>query len=150
MSTDTKLFDSSFPMQIGDKEYQASMLTDRDYGDLDNFIKSFYVDIAYRAAENYTPQKRKELVTIALNESINVDWESDVGNSIICSREGMLRVGWQMCLKRHPALTFKEFRDEAYKNIASAIMKIDNTWGMFLPAKEDVGGSSTENNKSDN
>lgn len=147
---DSKLFDSGYPIKIGGEEFTASMLTDRDFGDIDNYIKAQYVNTAYMAAENLSVAERKELTTIALNNAANITWESREGNDLIFSREGIIRLGWQMCRKRHPNLPFKVFYELAHKNLAESIFQIEAAYVALTPKmdEEDVGGSSTENKKS--
>lgn len=150
---DTRLVDGSFPMKIGEVTYNASMLTDRDYGDIDNWIKSMYIALATNASKMLGETEKKELRVLALGTAISMTWGTDEGLEIMTSLSGLLKLGHQMCRKRHPQLTYEQFEKEAYKNLNDSLDQINIAYGIVhsivdKKKEEDVGGSSTGSEKS--
>lgn len=146
---ESKFLDGSFPMKIGDIEFNASTLTDKDYADLDGYIKSVFINIAINSSKNLEEDFRKELISVALKEAINIGWSSEEGIDIISTTEGCFRLGYQMCRKRHPNLSFNDFKKEASKKIADSVEQINIAYRTLNSIVGDDGGSSTENSKSD-
>lgn len=147
------LFNGSYPMKIGNEEFKASRLTDKDYADLDGYIKARYVADAQKAALLLGPEGR-EIVKLAMaevhNSETEVAWGTEIGGNILSSQDGVLHLGYQMILRRHPNVSFKQFEKEAHKDLIGSVRAIDDAFGHFYPSRdeEDVGGSSTENKKS--
>ena len=146
---ESRLFDSGYPMKIGGQEYTASALTDLDYGDLDNFIKSTYVNIAVAAGDELPSDKKKELISIALNNSLEIGWDTPEGDKILYSGRGMIRLGYQMIRKRHPTVTFKEFREHASKDVGASIQAIEIAYTTLTRILlQDLGGDPSDTVKS--
>jgi len=160
---DAQLFDAAIEFPIGDEIYYASRFTDKDFGDLDQWIKSKYINMAYDASDlaietasnererTAALSRRKEMTDAALLSATSIGWGSDEGWNVIMTNEGMIRLGFQFCRKRHPQLKFKEFNTEARKDIDKSIMEIDKLYGRFYSKKKKegaTGGASTENSKS--
>ena len=140
----------SFPIKIGTTEYQANVLTDRDYDDLTGYLQSRYIAMAVEASKNLPKTEADKLVKLAISGAFEVEWGSVDSAKIISTREGVTRLGWQMVRRSHPDVTFERFKNDAEKDIVIATENIINAYNFLnpLPNKEDVGGSSTENNKS--
>lgn len=148
---DAKLFDSGYPLKIGGNEFVASILTDKDYGDLTHYMRSVFISIANRAARDFENEdERKELLAIAMKESLTIGWGTEDGFNIISSEDGVLHLGFQMLRKRHKGLTFKQFEELARKDLPDSIQQIQSVYSALNSVKEDdSGGSSTENTKSE-
>lgn len=147
---ESRLFDSGYPMRIGDAEYTASSLCDKDYGDLDNYIKATYVAIAESASVDLPPDRRKELITIALSNSLAVGWDTEEGDKILYSGLGILRIGFQMIRKRHPTVQYKEFHAQASKNMIEAVRQIETVYSALTRIlTEDIGGTADAKSKSE-
>ena len=145
---DTKLSDSGFPMKIGDQEYTASMLTDRDYGDLSRYIQSEYINIATRAAELIDDEdQRRELKSVALSEATRIGWMTQEGVNIISSLDGLIHLGFQMIRKRHPKILYRQFESEARKDIRSSLEEINKVDKLlnYLEKKEDTPSDNGAN-----
>lgn len=152
---DSRLSDSGFPMKIGDAEYTASMFSDKDWGDINEFIRSEYLSNATKAAINLPEELKAELLKVALSNVINVGWGTEEGNNIIYALDGkgILRVGYQMIRKRNPRVSFAKFEEEAKKDLSLSINTIMNTYSYLQPVRsedmDESGGSSAENTKSE-
>lgn len=158
MPTENQLFDAAFPIKIGKQELQASMLTDRDYGDLDLYLKARYIHLVRETAGELTEDERKEVMSTAVNNSLKIGWHTDEGIELLFREDGLLHLGYQMIRKRHGAkFTFNKFealargkkdKDGQYEDLKNSIVQILDAWRYFNKMLEDVGGSSTENDKS--
>lgn len=155
---DSKLFDSSWPMTIGNVEYSASIFTDRDYGDLDNWIRATYISNSFKSAEQLEKSddsedisKGFEIRKFTLGEAPNVGWRTFEGINIMGTKEGILRIGWQMIRKRHPQVQFKDFKLEAEKDIIKSMTDINLVDKQLNYVKKDSspGGADAENDKSE-
>lgn len=158
------LFDSKYPIKIGNQELRCSYLTDKDYGDLDGYIKAKYVQLAFKVANSghLTDVEAIEYKSIAVSNSLKTGWATVEGNDIIWSEDGILHIGYQLIRKEHAAkynfATFEKLcrgrKDEngQYPELLFAIEQILLAWKFFNPEKEkkeeDVGGSSTGSEKS--
>jgi len=162
-ANDSKLFDAAIEFKVGDEVFYASMLTDRDFGDLDQWIKSKYINMAYEAADLAVEEasndrerssalnRRKEMIETALLSATSIGWGSDEGWNFMMTSEGMIRLGFQFCRKRHPTLKFKEFDKEARKDVDKTVVEIDKIYGRFYPKRvkeENTGGTPDGNSKS--
>jgi len=164
-ANDAKLFDAAIEFNVGEEVFYASLFTDRDFGDLDQWIKSKYINMAYDAADlaietasnererTTALSRRKEMIESAHLSATNIGWGTDEGWNLIVTNEGMIRLGFQFCRKRHPILKFKEFDKEARKDLKKTIIEIDKVYGRFYTKKdkedsEDIGGVPAENSKS--
>lgn len=157
---ENQLFDSAFPIKIGKQkiEFQTSMLTDRDYGDLDLYLKARYIELIRNTATNLSDEARKEVMSVAVNNSLKIGWATDEGIELIFREDGLLHLGYQMIRKRHgEKVSFNKFealcrgkknQDGQSEDLKDSIEQILTAWRYFNKMLEDVGGSSTENDKS--
>lgn len=150
---DSALFDSAIPMQIGNQQYMASMFTDKDYGDLDNYIRSSFIQMGVEAAEKLKNGMADKLISITLTKATEVGWMTVEGINIISTVDGICQLGFQSIRKRHPEVKYSEFRAEFDSNRAKACQNINlaDRQLNFVKKKEgstDSGGSVTGNPKS--
>lgn len=152
---DSKLADSSYPLKIGDEEYQASMLTDKDYGSLDNYIKAAYIENAFVVAESLVDENRKdEIKRFAMSQSTNVGWFTHEGINIMATQDGLLHLGFQMLRKQHQTLKFSEFKQQVFKHkdtLHVSLMNItlaDKQLNYIKTEEGESRGTPTENDKS--
>lgn len=161
MSThDSRLADSSLPMSIGGTEYNCSMLTDKDRGDLQEWVRSRYIQLAMKSSKGLEQGDRDELVRIAISGAMNISLASKEAIDILFSTNdnaiGILRLGYQHILKRHPRVSFEVFCRNARKNLedsCEAIMAMFtyfNTEETEETEEGDEGGSPSEKKKSEN
>lgn len=167
MTIDTKLHNSAMPMWIGDdkesenpalpknqRELWFSILTDKDYGDLDLYIKSRFIQLAEQNASLLSPLKRKEILSIAIKDSMQIGYDTDDGQEILWQNDGILHIGWISIRKRHPEMTFEMFEQLAKRNIIRSITNILTAYKALNFVEDDdksgVGGPLTGNDKSGN
>lgn len=146
---DSRLTDSSFPITISDKQYLASMLTDRDYGDLQNWAQAVFIKKAVAAVREADTALRQEVISIALKDSNAIEYGSELYTNLIWSEEGRIFSCWVMLRKRHPKLTFEEFRERYLRDRRDSdtqfIIAYNKMNEVILEAS---GGASTGNTKS--
>lgn len=155
---DNALFDSKLPIKIGGQELRCSYLTDRDYGDLDHYIKARYVQLAFKVANSghLSEEDQKEYKSIAVSNSLKIGWGTKEGIEIVWSEDGILHIGFQFIRKEHSAkfnfATFEKIcRGKDNSELLNSIEQILIAWQFFNPEeekKEDIGGSSTGSEKS--
>lgn len=130
-STDTQLTNGSYPITIGNRLLQASVLSDRDYSTIDEFIQSKVIEVARRAASDLAPTERTELLQAAIKAAASSGWGTMEGSKILSTREGTTYLGWVMCRKKQPNLDYEDFvklisksEDDAMDQIALAYQKL--------------------------
>lgn len=154
---DSKLSDGAYPMNIGDCTYLASMLCDRDYADLDNYIKSVFIANAVNASSHIEKIEDKiDIRKIALREAVFVGWNTPERIGIMSTPDGIIHLGYQLIRKRHPNISLNDFVEEVKKDYLRAFEQIniaDQVLNYSLELQEDSegapGGSATGNGKSE-
>lgn len=148
---EARFLDQGFPIKIGTEQFLASTLTDQNYADYTGYIRARYldlVDITTKNSPNYREQMR-----LAQENLINVHWSTQIGQDILWTEDGLLNLGYHMCRKKHPNLTFKRFKEAFEVDKVSALDEITKAYMLLnfpLEKKDegDVGGSPTGNDKS--
>lgn len=147
---DNDLVDGAFPIKVGGKEFQTCRLTDKDYADLDGYIKSRYLENAFKAADGITDEyTKKDAKSSALRDVVNVGWGTAVGNDIIWADDGIAHIGHRFIRKRQPQIDYEQFLSLFNKDKVESIKAVMTAWQFFNPVKEESGGSSTGNDKSE-
>lgn len=98
---DSNLTGATYPLVISNKEFQASPLTDKDYGELDNYIQAKVIEVARNQLGGLSPAERSELLQAAIKAASSSGWGTVEGSKIINTVEGTMRIGWQMIKKKH-------------------------------------------------
>ena len=144
------------PMKIGNTTYRAKTLSDRDYDELSaycrfKFLEHKKVDID---ALPLTKEERQEMLTSAMLASEQVNFNSPEGSKIInSSREGIARVGWQMCTAFHPNVTYEEFLkeflgDESDGQLVASYSEVNRVFiYLNIPSKEDLSEDEGDSDK---
>lgn len=132
---DARLANGSFPLKIGEQEFAATMLSDKDKGDLTGYIQSKYIEVAKNVGRE--SEDGQELLKFALSTAVNITWGTKEGVEIIFTDEGLLRLGWQMIRKRHLGLSFKDFSELAKVSLANSITNIIEVYN-FVHKSEDA------------
>ena len=155
MSKTPALTDAAFPIKINGKEYFASMLSDRDYGDLTQYIRAVIIRIARDSAKDFDEVTRAEIYNAALKAAASSGWGTMEGARIISTQEGSTMLGWVLIRKRHPKVSKEAFDRECSVDLAEAIGQIDLAFTQLhiLPYADEVNSenkeSSTEDSKSE-
>lgn len=156
MDLNTKLADGSYPLQIGNIRLDASILNDRNFSDLMNYVRSKYIAMAYEAGKLLKPEEARELRADAMKLAADFEWTSDETQSIIWKPEGVIQLGFRSIQKRHPRISYEEFYKmcteigdtdkEKVKNYGIVLENIAQVYQILnYPSKEDLQLMGTDN-----
>lgn len=123
---------ASFPMHIGDRELAACSLRDKDYIELDAYIQSKIIKIAKEQLDGLVPTERSELLQAAIKAAASSGWATPEGTKIINTVEGTLRLGWQMCRRKAPSLSFDSFLRLATKPDKDGVADEETTFNSIM------------------
>ena len=99
---------SSAPVMIGETEYRISPLTDRDIGEINNYLRSQAIRAARQSINVAEEPAMAELtLRIAMQEANKIDWTKDP--SLITGQDCIIYVFWLGMRREHPDLTQEEF-----------------------------------------
>jgi len=102
-------------VSINGNEYLVSPLTDRNIGEINNYIRSQAIKTARESFDPNDPPEVKELtLRIAIQEAAKVDWTETPG--IITNPDYMMYVFWTALRKNHPELTRETFTQEVLED----------------------------------
>lgn len=152
MATDTQLQGAGVPLFISGKEFSARTLTDRDYTEINEYIKSEVVNIAYNTIkqQDLVQYERQELLSAAILAATQVNWFTTEGTHIMNTPKGMARLAWQMIKFYHPRTSFKSLHDlfvtadHIQENIDRVNQVFDQLNRPETEDKEDKGDSEVK------
>lgn len=154
-----QLVEPSLEIKIGTETYAASMFSDRDWSELNGYIKSQYLRGVRNACLELDKDEAEDILSAATLTLPKVAFGTRVGSEIIWADDGsgLLRLGYQFIKKKHPNIEYSRFERTAKgkdKTVFSAsIIEIAYCYNHFYPQKkkqeEGVGGASAENDKSE-
>jgi hypothetical protein len=99
-------------MKIGGVSYRARTLTDKDYDELNAYVRATFIEESLKAIDDVllTKEDRLELKKAALLAASNVTFNSTEGSRIINkSTAGVARLGWQMIHHYHSNISIEDF-----------------------------------------
>lgn len=105
---------ASFPLKLGEKTYQLSPLLDIDIEELNNWLRSTFIDMARSSIPaNASKAVREETLAVAMREARRLSWVEGYGAELMSSGlDGITRVIFQSIKKNHPDLKFEDLRSE--------------------------------------
>tara|TARA_B100000749_G_scaffold269534_1_gene248430 strand:+ start:8324 stop:8806 length:483 start_codon:yes stop_codon:yes gene_type:complete len=98
------LTNADFPINLEGDEYLAKAPTDRDYVELDVWVKAQYLRMVKGAVDLLEPSERSEFMKEAMSTVAHVRWANDLGLSFINSPIGLAKIAFLMLRKNHPRL----------------------------------------------
>ena len=96
---------ATMPLMLGEIEYTASPLKDRDYVELDRWVQAELIRVARDSCEGLSPQEKAETMSLAMQTAVTVNWGDASGNNILNTIRGLARVTFQMLRDKHPEVT---------------------------------------------
>jgi len=108
---------------IGDKTYRMSPLTDRDIGELDNWIQAKSLRIARESIpKDASTDEYNRMITAAMVGIQSLTMSSTRGAAVMASVDGLARALWQGIHPHHPDVTVDDVASALYtaKDIGSA------------------------------
>jgi len=132
---------ASHPVKFGDRAYDMSPLTDKDIDEVDNWLRSTYLQTARLGLEGLNEEERQELLGVALKTARGLSFMSKDGAKIAGSLDGVTRVVWQGLKVNHPSLTYDAFKAEifALKKVDAEKLGADLLLAMSIWSEINVG-----------
>lgn len=133
---------ASMPITIGKRTFEMRPLTDRDVDEINNWLRSTFIQMARNA---FTPDmkssEREEMLGVAMSKARKLSFMSGEGAEVIGSIDGVSRVLWQGCRSKHPTLTFEEFYGHVFalKDISPEDLAHDIEASMLIWQEINVG-----------
>lgn len=115
------------PLQIGDKTYDVSPLTDEARENLDEWVRSKFVERASKLIEQMRTDSDKELgFKVAFRQAASLSWLSGEGAKMIATVDGMARMLYEGIRPNHPEVEYEALRKECFD--PSIIMRVNATF----------------------
>jgi hypothetical protein len=92
---------------VGGVEYRMSPLTDRDHGELDNWVRAEYLEAAKLAAGEPGTEQYDAVMRIALGEAPALSCQRMPGLRIASTFRGVARRAWQGIRHNHPKVEYE-------------------------------------------
>lgn len=112
MPKDEQISGAPYPIQISGKTYRARTLTDKDYDELNAWVRWKFTQESKDTIDKMTlmQEDRREMLSATMLAASQVTFNSIEGSRIANdTSEGFARVGWQMIHHYHPKLTIEQF-----------------------------------------
>jgi len=101
-----KVAGAAIPIEFSDgTSYLVSPLSDKDIEELNEWVRSEYISMVRRSGAS------PEEMGVAFNEAAGIQWMSGVGSKMMASVNGMARLVYQGCLKKHPNISYEKLRE---------------------------------------
>lgn len=108
---DLILTNASVPIFLCGKEFKAKCPSDRDYTELNEWIRAQFIKIVRKACEDLTFSERRETIGIAVREVASMTWDSGEGAALVNSAEGVAYMAYLMLKDNHPKITHAELTE---------------------------------------
>lgn len=106
---------SPAPVTINGKTYRMSPLTDRDIGEINNYIRSKYIKVARDSIEENTPPHLIDAtIRTAMQEAQKLDWMRDP--KLLNAPDVLIYMFW-LSLKTETGVTQDEFAKDVFEDI---------------------------------
>ena len=121
MSTDKRLNKAAVPLVLFlpsseggepiETEFLMTALSDRDMTELDEWVRSRYIDMARKSLpSDATQEQREETMRLAMDRAIGLTFMSGIGARMMATIEGVARLTWQSLRARQPNLTYEQVK----------------------------------------
>lgn len=129
------------PMLLDGVEYEAYELSDRDYEELDIWIKGYYIESnrKYANAMGLTDEARKEIIDSAVRTASDIGWSTPEGWKIINSFPGVARLAYHMIRKKVPVAQLEKI---IRANPTDTVPVIFNTYSDLVKIEVPEEGAS--------
>jgi hypothetical protein len=108
MTTRTQATASRREITVGEKTYTLAPLTDKDYGEFEQWIQDRYIDSVKRNSADLTEKERERQLDRAFETAPFITSTSVKGLAIMKSIAGLSRLLWLSFRKEHPDITTEE------------------------------------------
>lgn len=101
------LTNASIPIFLNGEEYKARCPEDKDYTELNEWLKGKFIKVAREACKDLPPIDRREMLEIAIKAAMGVTWVSDEGHSLVNSVDGIAYIAFIMLRSQNPTVTYE-------------------------------------------
>lgn len=102
---------ASTPLKFADGlEIALAPLNDKDMVELDQWIRSFFLEITLKDLEKLPDRVQDRYIAQAQKQALGLTFMSGDGAKLMATVDGMTRLIWQMAKKENPKLTLPELR----------------------------------------
>lgn len=114
------------PVELGGQTYLMSPLTDGDFEQLNNWLRSGVIQMARQSlTPDMLAEEREETLAVAMREARKMSYLSEAGRASLASIDGTAQLLWLGLRRNHPALTADEVRSLVFEgDDALAVLKI--------------------------
>lgn len=94
---------------LGDKNYRMSPLSDKDYEEINNWIRSSYLQMVRQSfTPDMLPAQRQEEIAVAQETARGLNMLSMHGKSVMSTPEGVSLLVWLGIKRNHPDVPLDE------------------------------------------
>lgn len=101
------LTNACVPMFLNGRELKARCPEDKDYTELNEWVKSRFIVLAREACKSLPPIDRREMLDIAIRAVMGVTWISEDGQRIVNSTDGIAYIAYVMLRDQNPDITYE-------------------------------------------
>lgn len=114
------------PVKLDGKDYLMSPLTDGDFEQLNNWLRSGVIQMARQSmTPDMTSEEREETLAVAMREARKMSYLSEAGRAALASVDGTAQLVWLGLRHNHPNLTADEVRSLVFGGDDSlAVLKV--------------------------
>lgn len=99
------------PVTFGDRHFLMSPLTDGDFEQLNNWLRSSVIQMARRSlTSDLTAEEREETLAVAMREARKMSYLSEAGRTAMATVDGTAQLLWLGMRNNHKDLTSDEVR----------------------------------------
>lgn len=145
MPTDTQLTGGTMPFVVSEQTFKARPLTDRDYAELDEYVRAHIINTARKVAANLSEKERRELLAAAVLAATGLRWTSEEGAKVLNTLEGAAYLSWLMVKHSHKNVPFNAFYEVFSQDsfVESNLIELDRVWATLNLPEEDEDEDST-------
>ncbi len=125
-----KLTAAAMPIEIGGNSWRMAPLTDKQFEEMNLWVRSQHVKLATVAAQGLDARTFDRVVGIALRESWEFRFDSDTGMAISNTLDGTVHLVWQSLRREQPALAEGTVRKAL--ETGSLRDNVNNAIGLFV------------------
>lgn len=105
-----------FPVTIGPYTYEMSPLCDRDIDEINNWLRSTFIQMARDSlTPGMTREEREEVLGVAMSRARKLSFIEGEGAELASSLDGACRVLWQGLRRRQPELSWGAFKQRVWE-----------------------------------
>lgn len=138
--TETILTNAKVPIFLDGKEYLAQCPKDRDFTELNEWIRSRYIKLARMSGIGLSRVDRDELLSVAIRTAMRVRWSDDDGLSVINTPEGIAKICYMMISAAVPYENLCEMMNDP-DNVNETIRLFDHFNAMAVEAANTTEGN---------